>query len=59
MALVHRGRLSVQRVQPGAWDVVEQLAAKGGWSDEVGKGRKRKVEEEEKGGRKRKRRGRE
>lgn len=30
MDLVHRGRLSVQRVEPGAWDVVEQLAEKGG-----------------------------
>lgn len=38
MDLVHRGRLSVQRVQPEAWDVVEQLAEKGGWSEGVAKG---------------------
>jgi len=57
MDLVHRGRLSVQRVQPGAWKVVEQLAAKGGWSKGIGKGTKRKEGVEEKrGSRKRKRR---
>jgi hypothetical protein len=55
MDLVHRGRLSVQRVQPGAWDVVEKLAEKGGWSEGIGT--KRKAGGEEKGkGRKRKRR---
>ena len=42
MNLVHRGRLSVQRVQPEAWNVVEQLATKGGWSEGIGKGSKRK-----------------
>ncbi|KAN0126885.1 DUF55 domain containing protein [Russula decolorans] len=57
MDLVHRGRLSVQRVQPGAWNVIEQLAAKGGWTEGIGKGTKRKEGVEEKrGSRKRKRR---
>lgn len=59
MDLVHRGRLSVQRVEPGAWDVVEQLAEKGGWSEEMWKGTKRRVGGEEKEGRKRKRKRRE
>ena len=58
MDLVHRGRLSVQRVQAGAWNVVEQLAGKGGWSEGIGKRTKRKEEVEEKrGSRKRKRTG--
>ncbi|KAH9977847.1 PUA-like domain-containing protein [Lactifluus volemus] len=30
MALVHRGRLSVQRVQTEAWNVIEKMAEKGG-----------------------------
>lgn len=59
MDLVHRGRLSVQRVEPAAWDVVEQLAEKGGWSEEMWKGTKRRVGGEEKEGRKRKRKRRE
>ena len=42
MNLVHRGRLSVQRVQAEAWNVVEELAAKGGWSEGIGKSKKRK-----------------
>ncbi len=48
MALVHRGRLSVQRVQAGAWDAVEQLAEKGGWNEVIekrGGSRKRKRRE--------------
>ena len=58
MNLVHRGRLSVQRVEPEAWNAVEQLAAKGGWSAGIGKGTKQKEEVEEKrDGRKRKRTG--
>jgi hypothetical protein len=49
MDLVRRGRLSVQRVQLGAWDVIEQLAEMGGWSEEVTKGKKRsRVVEKEK-----------
>jgi EVE domain len=40
MVLVHRGRLSVQRVEAEAWDVIEQMAEKGGWSEEeVAKGK--------------------
>ena len=31
MALVTRGRLSVQWVGEQAWDVIQQLADKGGW----------------------------
>ncbi|TFY56772.1 hypothetical protein EVJ58_g7435 [Rhodofomes roseus] len=31
MALVTRGRLSVQRVEEKTWDVILQLAEKGGW----------------------------
>lgn len=33
MALVNRGRLSVQPVEEGAWDVVKLLAEKGGWTE--------------------------
>ena len=50
MDLVRRGRLSVQRVQPGTWDVIEQLAKKGGWSEDVAKGKKRPRVEKERGG---------
>ncbi|KAN0131374.1 DUF55 domain containing protein [Lactarius tabidus] len=35
MELVRRGRLSVQRVQPEAWEVIKQMAEKGGWADET------------------------
>jgi len=50
MALVRRGRLSVQRVQPDAWDVISQLAKKGGWSEDVAKGKKRSRVEKDQGG---------
>lgn len=33
MALLNRGRLSVQRVEQAAWDAVQTMADKGGWSD--------------------------
>jgi protein phosphatase 4 regulatory subunit 3 len=56
MDLVHRGRLSVQRVQPGAWNAVEQLAAQGGWSEGIGKSKKRKEGVEEKRGKKKRKR---
>ncbi|EIW76204.1 DUF55-domain-containing protein [Coniophora puteana RWD-64-598 SS2] len=37
MALVTRGRLSVQPVEEGAWAAIELLADRGGWSeDEIG-----------------------
>lgn len=57
MDLVHRGRLSVQRVEPEAWDAIEQLAEKGGWSEGVGKGTKRGRgdKETERGGKRRRR----
>ena len=51
MDLVRRGRLSVQRVRPDAWDVIERLAEKGGWSEDVAKGKKRTRVEKERGGR--------
>ncbi|GJE87441.1 EVE domain-containing protein [Phanerochaete sordida] len=41
MALINRGRLSVQRVEDEAWSVIEKLASTGGWEDEaVKKGKK-------------------
>ncbi|KZT70332.1 DUF55-domain-containing protein [Daedalea quercina L-15889] len=63
MALVTRGRLSVQRVEDKAWAVIQQLADKGGWDlDKLGsskakakpttavkKGRKTKVAATKKG----------
>jgi hypothetical protein len=33
MALINRGRLSVQRVEQEAWNAIEKLAANGGWDD--------------------------
>lgn len=40
MALVNRGRLSVQRVNDEAWSIVELMAEKGGWEDMTfGKGK--------------------
>lgn len=33
MTLVTRGRLSVQRVEEEAWNVIEQLAERGGWEE--------------------------
>jgi len=43
MDLVRRGRLSVQRVQPEAWEVIEQMTEKGGWTEETkGNGRAKK-----------------
>lgn len=32
MALLNRGRLSVQRAEQAAWDVIQKMADKGGWS---------------------------
>jgi hypothetical protein len=59
MDLVHRGRLSVQRVRSEAWDVIEQLAERGGWSEEVVKGKKRsRVEKEERESKRKTRNGR-
>ncbi|KAG6895641.1 hypothetical protein C0992_000253 [Termitomyces sp. T32_za158] len=42
MDLVGRGRLSVQRVEEGAWDTIVALAEKGGWEgmDLKGKGKR-------------------
>jgi len=33
MALVSRGRLSVQKVEEETWDVIQQLGQKGGWDE--------------------------
>jgi len=33
MALVSRGRLSVQKVEEKTWDVIQQLGQKGGWGE--------------------------
>jgi hypothetical protein len=33
MALLNRGRLSVQRVEQVAWVAVQKMADKGGWSE--------------------------
>lgn len=37
MELVGRGRLSVQRVEEGAYNAIRQLAEKGGWDADAGK----------------------
>ena len=37
MALINRGRLSVQRVEENTWMVIEKLAERGGWEDEATK----------------------
>jgi hypothetical protein len=42
MDLVRRGRLSVQRVQPEAWEVIKQMAEKGGWTEETKSNRRAK-----------------
>ncbi|KAI0758108.1 DUF55-domain-containing protein [Fomes fomentarius] len=49
MALVTRGRLSVQRVEPRTWDVVQQLAARGGWEEADSKTSKSKAKPKGKG----------
>lgn len=33
MALLNRGRLSVQRVEQGAWDAIQKMADQGGWAE--------------------------
>lgn len=33
MALINRGRLSVQPVEEKTWDVIRMLAEKGGWDE--------------------------
>ncbi|KAJ3998348.1 DUF55-domain-containing protein [Lentinula boryana] len=44
MDLINRGRLSVQRIQKPAWDVIKLLAERGGWDELMfgkGKGKSR------------------
>ena len=46
MALLNRGRLSVQRVEQVAWDAIQTMAEKGGWDEEQTKktkGRKKQA----------------
>ncbi|KAL1747261.1 DUF55-domain-containing protein [Schizophyllum fasciatum] len=40
MALITRGRLSVQRVEERAWDTIRKMAEKGGWDEQVGKAKR-------------------
>jgi hypothetical protein len=40
MALINRGRLSVQRVDEQVWDVVKRLAERGGWEKDAPVGKK-------------------
>ncbi|KAL1727565.1 DUF55-domain-containing protein [Schizophyllum commune] len=35
MALITRGRLSVQRVEESAWNTIQAMAEKGGWEEQV------------------------
>jgi len=47
MALVSRGRLSVQRVNEEAWSIIELMADKGGWDDiNFGKGKQKSAKGE-------------
>ena len=53
MALVTRGRLSVQRVEQAAWDAIQTMADKGGWDEGKTKNtrrRKKQSPEDEDGG---------
>lgn len=43
MALVTRGRLSVQRVEEQTWAVIQQLAEKGGWVSDASGSSKAKL----------------
>ena len=46
MALLNRGRLSVQPVEEEAYTVVQKLAETGGWEDDVGKTSKGKKKDD-------------
>ena len=53
MALVSRGRLSVQRVEQAAWDAIQTMADKGGCSElqeKKTRGRNRQALEDKEGG---------
>lgn len=52
MALVTRGRLSVQRVEEQTWAIIQQLAEKGGWVSDASSKAKPKVAATPKKGRK-------
>ena len=48
MALVNRGRLSVQRIDEDAWEIIQNMAERGGWEDmEYGKGGKGKSRDDD------------
>ena len=52
MALLNRGRLSVQRVEQAAWDAIQTMAEKGGWDEEQAKktkGRKKQASGDKEG----------
>jgi len=53
MALLNRGRLSVQRVEQAAWDAIQTMADQGGWSEAQGKkarGRNKQAPEDKEDG---------
>lgn len=48
MALLNRGRLSVQRVEQGAWNAIQKMADQGGWAEtqpKKARGRKKQAPE--------------
>ena len=52
MALLNRGRLSVQRVEEAVWNAIQTMAEKGGWNEKQTKkpkGKKRALEDKEDG----------
>jgi len=53
MALLNRGRLSVQRVEQAAWDAIQTMADQGGWGEgqeKRAKGRKKEALEDKEDG---------
>ena len=53
MALLNRGRLSVQRVERAAWDAIQTMADQGGWGEgqeKRAKGRKKQALEDKEDG---------
>lgn len=53
MALLNRGRLSVQRVEQAAWDAIQTMADQGGWGEgqeKRAKGRKKQALEDKEDG---------
>lgn len=50
MALLNRGRLSVQRVEQAAWNAIQKMADKGGWSERQTKTKGKKQTPGDEGG---------